>query len=312
MPKVRLTLAALRKELRDWQTECASGMDPEAAPAAGILEFYYSQDDTGEERLKLTDAQFWGEDGEDGEGEGWPKPGYYFAAAKAGPGRTAQTLFEWVGAHLSEDFRPQEMERADNGNAHVLGWQKAHEANYDRYQSEILRVERRARQAEERENVARREKDRAVDALGAIKQENLNLKIACSQMASERDTANAERDAAVHNLNVLEEEGGEMAPVAGAVAQNVIDRVADYMGFDPNAMPPPVRDAYETIGMWVIHRNDLWPTLVSLGLPYEAVRYLLRTIHDIDPGQDPPEPNTPWNPPQEDPPEEDPENNSKK
>ncbi len=301
MPTVRLTLSSLRQELRDWEAQCASGMDLEEAPTGAILEFFYSENSDGNERLKLTNAQFWGEEGSDGEGAeaGWPKPGFYFAQAKAGPGKKAPVLFEWSGAHLSEDFHPQEMERADSGNGHIERWQKAHESTYDRLQNELNRVDRRARQAEERENSARREKQSAVDALSVIKKENLELQIALGQMLHERDSAFAERDVAIHNLEIMEEEGGEMAPVAGVAVQSAVDRVVDWMGVNSDQMPPPIRDRYEAICVWLISRNDIWPMLVPAGLPYEAMRYLLVTIHGVDPGPEPPPPGQPWIPNEE-------------
>ncbi len=186
MPVVRNTLAKLRQNIRDHEAECASGMNPEEAPEGATFQFYYSEDASGNERLALTDAQFWGEEGADGEGAeaGWPKPGFYFVEAKSGSGRKAPTLFEWTGIHLADDFQPEKVD-----NTHIEHWQKAHGTMYDRLQTELLRVDRRAKEAEEREHAARREKQQAVDALSILKKENLALQITCGKLVNDLEVA---------------------------------------------------------------------------------------------------------------------------
>jgi len=286
----RTTLSALREFVRDFRAKAATGADPDLLTLR--WEFAYSGSVDGEDRITLTDDEFWAEEGE---GKGWPRPGLYFVRAFA-PGIAGERVtFDRTGILFSADGRLETFrERGGSETSHVLAWSRSHSQRYLELHADLARERTLRLQCEERERRTRDEWQAQADAIITIKKENLALRIERDEHLIRRQEAEQVADIARQELEDVEARGAELAPVASQAVATVVDRFFENMGYQTHEVPAAYRDAIEEIAVWVVSNPDVWTELVPMGLPYEAVRILLQRA-GMDPGPTPPAPGT-WHP----------------
>ena len=287
----RTTLSALRVFVRDFRAKVATGSDPQLLNLR--WEFAYCPSADGEERITLTEDEFWAEEGQ---GRGWPRPGLYFVRAVSEGTGIPRLMFDRTGILFSPDHRLESYrERSGGETSHVLAWSRSHSQRYDELHADLGRERTLRLQAEERERRTRDEWQAQADAIISIKKENLALRIERDEHLVRREEAEELAEIARQELEEVEARGAELAPVASQAVATAVDRFFENMGFQSHDVPAAYRDAIEEIAVWVVSNPDVWPELVELGLPYGPVRLLLQHA-GMDPGPNPPAPGT-WHPP---------------
>jgi hypothetical protein len=300
MMAAKRSLQALRKWVKDTRASAQARGDGPLMNATWV--FTYKPAEDPDESQEITEDQFFGTAEDE-----HPRPGTYEAKAVANPESDDEVIIEgpkdgvWNGDGSSslEKEEPGGIQGALNAIA------KASRSSVELASAGEARAMRRAKQAEEREADARKKLEENLDAMSQLRSQLHTKEIERQQAVTEKEAAEAARDAALADLAEFQREGGELAPLASAAMNRVYQLLCNHLGEPALAMEKEAMDeSFQEVCAYLI---DNYITLedgqqimlalfahYNLGMPWRPLRVIFFTTWGVDFKEPPP---ADWRPP---------------
>lgn len=301
-PTARRSLNALRKFVRDMKARAMAKGPTEIANAKWVF-LYRPVDDAENEPIEITEGDFNGEDG-----SGHPRPGVY--SARAVDPDTGEVVVDDLTGEWHGDVKDPSSSEVQEGNPLALqlaALTKSTTHLLEQHRLAESRADRRAAQAEAREEEVRKRLQATLDANTVLQEGEHNAKLGEARAVRDAETFKAERDAAIADLEEIKQKGGEWAPMGDALGYKLYKLACDHFdeppkAFDKEAIEEAATDvAAKLLEFITIEHNGqqrrvilgLWLHYM-MGFPWAPLRVLFFTMWDVNFVEAPP---VDWQPP---------------
>lgn len=302
------SLAKLRENIRRFKATVALGRDQKLTSVSYRYSFKANDED---DATDIAESDF---NAKPGDESGHPQTGVYFVEATNQ--ETGEIIFEDEGVYQPPREIGAETEEKEEKNPLVAGVKTlvaAVQQHVDNVSRDSRIIRDRVAEAETRLKEVEGDKHALVDAMNILKSENMQLTIQRDEAVQQQARAEEREQARIAELEAYHARGGELLPFAGEAGHHIVDRTLEVLGLHN---PAASRETFEQCKDKIVddlitqHLSTLITMVHEGKLDWYAVRYVIFSYTDVDPGDDPVSPDwdpfagTPETPPEEPPPAE--------